>query len=83
MITHHVDPRYPISAQQQHIEGAVVLRVLISRDGKVEEATPMSGPEIFRQPAVDAVKKWQYKPYVLNGTAVDIESTVTVNFRSF
>lgn len=77
---HKVQPVSPATGAQ-HMIGAIVLRILIGKDGKVEEATAMSGPEIFRQPAVDAVRKWQYKPYLLNGEPTEVETTATMPFR--
>ena len=80
LAVHKTRPDYPAQAAQQHLVGAVVLRVIVDKSGKVIEATPMAGPDVFRQAAVDAVRKWQYKPYVLNGEPLQVRSTIVVAF---
>ncbi len=72
-----VMPVYPEEARAQHIGGTVVLRVLIGKDGKVISAEPKSGPEVWRQPCAHAIKQWTYKPFLLNGNPVDVDTTVT------
>ncbi len=79
-IVKKVNPEYPPEARAQGISGAVVMRALISASGDVESATPVSGPSTLRQAAVDAVTQWKYRPYVLNGKPVAIDTTVTVMF---
>jgi periplasmic protein TonB len=73
-------PIYPPIAKEKKIEGTVVLHVSISTEGVVEEVTPISGPEELRDAAVEAVKTWRYKPYLLNGKAVEVDSQVNVQF---
>ncbi len=80
-LTSRVDPEYPADARAQGVEGSVVLHVLVGKDGAVESVIPVSGPEVLRQPAVDAVKQWTYKPFLLNGDPVEVDTTVTVNFN--
>jgi hypothetical protein len=64
------------------LEAAViVLKAIIGKGGKVENVQPESDHPLLASPAVNAVKQWTYKPYVLNGTPVDVETIVTVNFR--
>ncbi len=74
-------PQYPAIAKEQKIEGTVVLQVAISTEGVVEEVTPVSGPPALRDAAVEAVKTWRYKPYLLNGNPVEVESQVNVAFK--
>lgn len=76
-----VDPVYPASARSEHLKGAVVLAVRIGKDGTVQDLQPMSGPPALAEAAIDAVKQWTYKPYLLNGEPVEVHTTVTVNFQ--
>jgi protein TonB len=58
--------------------GATVIRALISPEGKVDRLEVISGPEVLRKPVLDAVRQWTYKPYLLNGTAVWVQTTITM-----
>jgi protein TonB len=73
-------PNYPENAREQRIQGSVVLRAIISTEGAVTELTPVSGDPLLTSSAIKAVKKWKYKPYLLNGQPVEVETTVQVNF---
>ena len=74
-------PVYPQLAMAAKVQGAVVLLVDVSRDGKVENARVLSGHPMLVQSAMEAVRQWRYKPYAMNGEPVPIETTVTVNFK--
>ena len=76
-----VEPIYPPLARQALIQGTVVLRALISKDGSIESLTVVSGHPMLAPAAIDAVKQWQYKPYILNGLAVQVETEILVNFQ--
>jgi TonB family protein len=71
-----VDPIYPKTKDS----GAVVVAVKVGMDGRVNELSVVSGPESLRAAASDAIRQWTYKPYLLNGLPVEIESSVVVNF---
>ena len=75
-----VAPVYPQVAIEDQVEGSVQVHVLV-KDGTVVNADAVSGPQILRQPAIDAVKQWTYKPLMLNGQPAEVETTVTVNFN--
>jgi len=75
-----VQPQYPSLARQARIQGIVVLRAVISRDGKIENLQIMSGHPMLVQAAMDAVRQWRYRPYYLNNEPVEVETQVTVNF---
>jgi protein TonB len=75
------EPKYPIIAKQAGIQGEVVLTAIISKSGKIESLQLKSGHPLLAQAALDAVRRWQYRPYILNGEAVEVETQVTVNFR--
>ncbi|MGD0800544.1 MAG: energy transducer TonB [Terracidiphilus sp.] len=73
-------PVYPPLARQTHVSGIVVIQATISKTGVVENAHVVSGPTMLRQAAMDAVKTWRYRPYLLDGEPVEVETTVSVNF---
>ena len=75
-----VDPQYPPDAKAQHIQGVVLLQVKIDKEGSVYDVQLISGHPQLAPAAIDAVKQWKYKPYLLNGYPVDVETQITVNF---
>jgi len=72
---------YPQSAKQLHIQGTVQLEETIGKDGNVKNVKALSGDATLARAAIDAVKQWKYKPYTLNSEPVEIQTTITVNFR--
>jgi protein TonB len=74
-------PVYPPIARAAHVSGAVVLHAIISKSGSIENLEVISGPEMLRNAATEAVRSWRYKPYILNGEPTEVETTVTVNFN--
>ncbi|HEX4039229.1 MAG TPA: energy transducer TonB [Acidobacteriaceae bacterium] len=74
------DPRYPSEAKKAHIEGRVVLEASISDSGNVEDLCVVQGPEMLQQAAVDAVKKWKYKPFLLHGQPVKVKTQMNIDF---
>lgn len=75
-------PIYPASARQAHIGGTVVLHAIIGRDGHIRLLRPISAPDTdLALSAIDAVRQWTYKPYLLNGEPAEVETTITVNFN--
>jgi protein TonB len=74
------NPIYPALARQARIQGDVVLHAIIDKDGKVSELQVISGHPLLVQSAIDAVKQWRYKPTLLNGEAVEVDTTITVHF---
>src|SRR5271163_1802992 len=74
------NPIYPDEARQQRIQGAVILRAIASKEGTILELTPISGDPLSTPAAMKAVKKWQHRPYVLNGQTVEMDTTIQVNF---
>jgi TonB family protein len=75
-----VEPEYPEAARQQHIEGPVVLDVLVGADGLVRELSVISGDPQLAKAATDAVRQWRFNPHQLKGKAVEFETQITVNF---
>jgi protein TonB len=74
------NPIYPPLARQARIQGNVVLHAIIDKDGKVSELQVISGHPLLVQSALEAVKNWRYQPTLLNGEAVEVDTTITVNF---
>ena len=73
-------PVYPQMAREARVTGTVVIQATITKSGAVENLRAVSGPAMLRQSALDAVKTWRYKPYLLDGEPVDVETTVSVTF---
>ncbi len=79
-LIHDVAPTYPPEAGRARIEGAVVLLAVIGKDGSVQDVRVESGLPLLAQAAIDAVKQWRYRPYLLNGEPVEVDSRITINF---
>jgi periplasmic protein TonB len=79
-LVYRVQPQYPPLARQARIQGIVVLRAMISREGRIENVQVISGPPLLVKSATDAVLQWRYRPYYLNNEPVEVETQVTVNF---
>jgi TonB family protein len=79
-VTVSVPPDYPLLARQMKVQGAVSLQALISREGTIQELQILSGPAILAAAAREAVKQWHFKPYMLNGQAVETQARILVNF---
>jgi protein TonB len=75
-----VQPTYPVPAKAAGIQGTVLLKAIIGRDGKIEKVQVLTGHPLLVKAAVDAVSQWLYRPYLLNDQAVEVETEVTVNF---
>ena len=73
-------PVYPSIAKAARVEGVVVLQATISKAGTIENLRVVSGPAMLQQAALDAVKEWRYRPYLLNGEPVEVETSVNVIF---
>lgn len=75
-----VNPVYPPDAKEAGITGAVVMSAVIGKDGVIENLQVISGPEKLRMSALDSVRQWTYKPYLLNGVVVVVQTVITVNY---
>ncbi len=75
-----VEPVYPPEAQSEHVAGVVVVRLVIDKNGGVLNADYVSGPPVLVAAAIEAIKQWKYQPYLLNGEAIEAESTVEIRF---
>lgn len=70
---------YPATAKGQ--QGTVILQVLIGRDGVVQDAKFLQGSLAFARTAIDGVRQWKFKPYILNGRPVSVQTLLTVKFK--
>lgn len=80
LLLHKVQPSYPILARNARIQGEVILKAVIDREGNIQDLQLVSGHPLLVSAAIAAVKEWRYRPYLLNGQPVEVESTVTVTF---
>jgi TonB family protein len=76
----YIKPVYPRQALRSHLEGTVVLRAIISPSGSVRAANHLSGDRLLSAAAIDAVKKWKYEPFLLNGRPTEVEKQISVSF---
>jgi len=81
MLVHQVAPVYPDSARRNLIQGTVVLKAIIGEDGRIKNLRPISGPQELYESAVGAVEQWRYKPFLLDGKPVQVETTINVNYK--
>ena len=80
LVIRKVQPVYPQIAKTARVQGQVVLQAAISKEGVIENLRVISGHPLLTQAAIDAVKQWRYRPYILNGEPVEVDTTVTVIF---
>ena len=81
MLLVRVEPQYPVAARIAHVQGAVEIAAIISRDGRIEQLRLLRGSPLLVNAALGAVRQWRYRPYILNGQAVEVETLIVVNFR--
>jgi periplasmic protein TonB len=80
LLLRKIQPSYPPLARQARIQGSVLLQAEISKDGSIQNLRLISGHPMLAPAAIEAVKQWKYKPYILNGEPVEVETQITVNF---
>ena len=80
VVTHPVKPGYPLLARQMKVQGSVILRALISKEGTIQDLHVISGPAILASAAQDAVRQWRFKPHYLGNEPVETQANITVNF---
>jgi periplasmic protein TonB len=80
LLLRKIQPNYPPLARQARIQGSVLLQAEISKDGSIQNLRLISGHPMLAPAAIEAVKQWKYKPYILNGEPVEVETQITVNF---
>jgi TonB family protein len=82
LLVKKVQPVYPNIAQQFHREGSVQVLATVGKDGEVKKVQVLNGDSMLAKAAVDAVNKWEYRPYLLNGQPVEIETQITIIFKA-
>ncbi len=80
LLVRKVPPAYPPLARQARIQGVVILQAQISKEGNIENLQLISGHPMLAPAAIEAVKQWKYRPYLLNGEPVEVDTQVQVNF---
>jgi protein TonB len=80
VLSHPVDPNYPLLAREMKVQGSVILDAFIGKDGTIQALKIVSGPTILATAAMEAVRQWRFKPYLQAGQAVETEARITVNF---
>ncbi|MGA8501931.1 MAG: TonB family protein [Candidatus Sulfotelmatobacter sp.] len=81
LVTHRVDPDYPLEARQEKLQGVIELDVVVGRDGSVVDVRARNGPAVLAQAAVDAMRWWRFEPYRIDGKAVVVQTTVAMEFK--
>lgn len=79
-LIYRVQPLYPPIARQARVQGAVALRAIISKTGTIENLVVVRGHPMLSTAAIEAVKQWRYRPYLLNNEPIEVETEITVNF---
>jgi TonB family protein len=82
LLVHRVDPEYPAAARAVKLQGVIVLDVIVGPDGSVVQMRPLNGPEVLSRAAMEALRWWKFQPYRVKGQAVEVETTVAVEFKS-
>jgi protein TonB len=78
---HDVAPKYPKEAREKGIQGDVLLQAMIDTKGNIASLQAVQGDPILVEASIEAVKQWRYKPYVLNGEPVEVETTIKIQFH--
>ncbi len=81
MVLRKVEPAYPKLGLAARITGVVLLKAIISKEGEIKELQVVSGHPILVPAAIDAVRQWRYRPYLLNGEPVEVETNISVTFQ--
>jgi len=79
-VIYRVQPIYPTLARQARVQGTVELRAIISKAGTIENLTVVRGHPMLATAAIEAVRRWRYRPYLLNNEPIEVETEITVNF---
>jgi len=81
LLIKQVAPDYPKKAKKSKVQGTVIVHIIIGKDGLPKDAEPISGPPELQEAVIKAVKQWVYKPYLLDGKPVEVDSTITSVFK--
>lgn len=81
MLLQKVEPKYPMIAKSARVQGTVELSAVISKTGEIQNLQVVSGHPVLVPAALEAVKQWRYRPFLLNGEPIEVESTIIVTFQ--
>jgi TonB family protein len=81
LVTHRVDPEYPAAAQSAKLQAVIALDVVVGRDGSVLDVRALNGPDVLAKAAVEALRWWRFKPYLINGRPAVVETRIAVEFK--
>lgn len=81
MLEYRVAPEYPSAARNAHVDGVVTLQAIIGKSGAIRVLKAVAGPEILQGAAIQAVQQWRYRPYLLNGQPIEVQTTISVVFQ--
>ena len=82
LLIKRVEPQYPRNAVVTHTQGAVQIEATVDKEGRVINPKVVSGPFMLAPAALEAVRQWRYKPYYLDGEPVEVQTQITINFKS-
>jgi len=80
-IVHRVAPVYPLEAKLNRIQGDVLLHATIGKDGRIHDVKGVSGPKELIDAAVGAVEQWRYRPFLVKGEPVEVQTTIKIRFQ--
>lgn len=81
LLKQQVRPVYPAEAKEKHVQGHVVMKAIIDTNGEVTRLDLVSGHPLLAQAAIEAVRNWKYKPFLLEGKTVEVETVVDIAFQ--
>jgi len=79
-LLHQIPPEFPSAAKGVRTSGTVVIEAVIAKDGHIRDARLGAGATVFEGAALEAVRRWRYRPYLLNGEPVEVETTINLVF---
>jgi protein TonB len=80
-LTHRVAPQYPLLARMGHRQGTVVLYAVIGEDGRIRDLKALCGDPVFIPSCLEAIRQWRYRPYLVAGLPVEVQTTIMVQFH--
>ena len=83
LLIRKIEPTYPLLARQARVQGEVILKAIVTREGDIKELELISGHPMLAPAAIAAVRQWHYRPFLLNGEPIEVETMVTVTFNLF
>ncbi len=82
LLIKRVEPKYPRNALTTHTQGTVLVEATVDKEGRVVNPKVLSGSPLLAPAVLEAVRQWRYKPYYLDGDPVEIQTQITINFKT-